>query len=128
MLQRQGGGCKGAAHIDEQRSPSAPFQIFLQIFPGNPPHDCGIGDLISIQVQDGEDSAILLRIQETAALPSGGKRAGLRFAVSHDTGCDQSGIIQHGAEGMCQTVAEFSALVDGAGQLGSCMALDPAGK
>ena len=77
-------------------------------------------------MQDREHGAVRLRIQELVALPGGGKRARLRFAVAHDAGSHQIRVVKYRSEGMRQGIAELAALIDGAGSFGSHMAGDAA--
>ncbi len=48
-------------------------------------------------------------------MPGGGRRPGLGFAVADDAGHEQIGVVQRGAEGRAQRVAQFAPLVDRAG-------------
>ena len=85
-------------------------------------------DLVAVEVQDRQNGAIANRVQELVDVPGSRQRAGFRFAVAHDGGDDQVGIIKGGAAGVRQHVAEFAALMDRARRLGRAVAADAAGK
>ncbi len=56
-------------------------------------------------------------IEELVGVPGGGERSGLRLAVADDTGDQQVRVVECGAVGMGEGVAQFAALVDGTGRL-----------
>ena len=86
------------------------------------------GDLVAVQVQDGEHGAVVHGVEELVRMPTGGHRPGLRLAVADDAGDEQVGIIEGRAIGMGQGVAEFAAFVDRAGSFGRDVAGDAAGE
>ncbi len=90
--------------------------------------DGGVGDLVAVQVQDGQHRAVGLRVYELVELPAGGERAGLGLAVAHYAGGDEPGVIGDGAEGVREAVAQLAALVDGARGLGRDVRRDAAGE
>ena len=59
---------------------------------GHAAKDGGVGDLVAIQVQDGQHRTVAHGVQKFVGLPAGGQRAGLGFAVAHGAGNDQSGL------------------------------------
>lgn len=79
---------------------------------GNAGQQGRIGDLVAVQVQDGQHRAIARRVQEADRLPRRGQRPGFSLAVADHGGHDQRGIVERGAEGMREAVTEFAALVD----------------
>ena len=87
-----------------------------------------VGDLVAVEVQDRQHRAVGLGVEELVRVPAGRRRAGLRLAVADDAGDDQVGIVERRAVGVRQRVAEFAALVDRAGRLGSDVARNAAGK
>ena len=60
-------------------------------------------------------------------MPGGGGGAGLGLAIADDAGDDQVGIVEGCAIGVKQRVAEFAALVDGAGDVGGVVRGDAVG-
>ena len=88
----------------------------------------GVGDLVAVQVQDGQHAAVADRVEELVAVPAGGQRPGLGLAVADDAGDDQVGVVEGGAVGVRQRVAQLAALVDGAGRLRGDVAGDAAGE
>ncbi|MEY9214610.1 hypothetical protein ABH917_004056 [Thermobifida halotolerans] len=86
------------------------------------------GDLVAVEVQDRQDRAVAHRVEEAGRLPASGERPGLGLAVADDGGDHQVGVVEGRAEGVGERVAEFAALVDGAGRLRRRVAGHPAGE
>ena len=61
-------------------------------------------------------------------MPAGGQRAGFGLAVADDAGHEQIGIVERGAVGVGEGIAQFAAFVDRAGRFGGDVAGDSAGK
>ena len=78
-------------------------------------------------MKDREYGAVARGIQEAVRFPASFERAGFRFAVADHTRDEQIRIIERGSEGVQQGVAEFSALVNGIGQMRAAMAGNSAG-
>ncbi len=76
------------------------------------PSTVGPGDLVAVEVQDRQHRAVARRVQEADALPRALERTGLRLAVADDRDGDQIRVVEHGAEGVREHVAELAALVD----------------
>src|ERR1700693_2885093 len=73
-------------------------------------------------MQDGEHRAITRRIQKLIGMPTGGQRAGFCFAITHHAADQQIWIVECGAVGVRNGVAELAAFVDRTGSFGSNMA------
>src|SRR6185437_2022497 len=82
---------------------------------GNARQHGGIGDFISVEMQDGEHGAVGGRIEKLVRVPARGESAGLRFAIADDAGDDEAGIVEGRAVCMDKRVTQFPALVNGAG-------------
>ena len=87
-----------------------------------------VGDLVAVEVQDGQHHAVLGGIDELVGVPAGGQRPGFRFAVADDRGDEQAGVVERSAVGVGQRVAQFAALVDGPGRLRGDVRGDAAGE
>ena len=61
-------------------------------------------------------------------MPARGERPGLGLAVADDAGDEQVGVVEGGAEGVRERVAELAALVDRARRLRRGVARDAAGE
>ena len=61
-------------------------------------------------------------------MPARRERACLRLAVADDAGDEEIRVVERGAEGVHERVAELAALVDRARRLGRDVARDPAGE
>src|SRR5262249_15335051 len=64
-----------------------------------------------------KDATVAGRVEELVAVPARGQRTGFRFAVTDDAGNYQVRVVEGGAVGMTQGIAQFAALVDAAGRL-----------
>src|SRR5581483_9312122 len=104
------------------------LEELLQLVPGDAGEEAGVGDLVAVQVQDGEHAAVAGRVEELVAVPAGGQRPGFRLAVADDAGNDQIRVVEGGAVGVAQGVAQLAALVDAAGGLRGDVAGDAAGE
>ncbi len=92
----------------------AAHEVF-EFFMGNTGEDGGIGDLVAVEVEDGEHGAVGGGVEELVGVPAGGEGAGFRFAVADDAGDDEVGVVEGGAVGVDQGIAELAAFVNGAG-------------
>ena len=70
----------------------------LELVAGNARQHGGAGNLVAVQVQDGQHGAVVDRVEELVRVPAGGERTGLRFAIADDTGNEQLGIVKGRAE------------------------------
>ncbi len=86
----------------------------------------GVGDLPAVEVQDRQDGPVVDRVQELVGVPAGGQRAGLGLAVADDARHHEVGVVQGGAVGVGQGVAQLTPLVDRSGRLGRGVAGDAA--
>ena len=86
----------------------------------------GVGHLEAVQSEDGQHGSVGDGVEEFVGVPGGGQRRGLRLAVAHHAGGDEAGVVHDGAEGVGQGVAQFPALIDGAGGLRPSVAGDAA--
>ena len=62
-----------------------------------------------------KNRAIARGVQKFVGVPTCGQRASFRFAVADDAGDDQIRIVEGGAIGMDQGIAQLTAFVNGAG-------------
>ena len=87
----------------------------------------GPADLVAVQMEDRQHRAVPRRVQEVDAGPAPGERAGLGLAVADHRGHDQLRVVERGAEGVDQHVAQLAALVDRAGGRHAHVARDAPG-
>ena len=98
-----------------------------KLFVGHAGEDGGIGDLVTVEVQDWQNDTVGCRVHELVGLPRGRERTGLGLAVAHHGHGQQARVVHDGAVGVAERVAELAALVDGAGRLGRKVARDATG-
>ena len=112
--------------LDPVRLVAVADEQALQLLARDARHDRRVGDLVAVQMEDGEDRAVRDRIQELVRVPRRRERSRLGLAVADDAGDDQVGIVEGRAVGVGDRVAELAALVDGAGSLWRRVAGDAA--
>ena len=88
----------------------------------------GVGDLVAVQVQNGQHAAVAHGVEELVAVPAGGQRPGLGLAVADDAGDDQVGVVKGRPVGVRQGVAQLTAFVDRTGRLRGDVAGNAAGE
>ena len=114
--------------FNEVRLVAIALEQLLELVSGNTRKKARIGDLVAIQMQDRQHRAVAHRIEKLVGVPSGGQRAGLRLAVADHAGDDQIGVVERGAVGMRQGVAQLAAFMNRTRRLRRDMAGDAAGK
>ena len=114
--------------LDEIRRVAVAAEELLELLVADAGEHGGIGDLVAVQVQDRQHRPVGQRVQELVRVPARRQRPGLRLAVADDAGDDQVGIVEGGAVGVRQRIAELAALVDRPGRLRRHVARDAAGK
>jgi hypothetical protein len=100
----------------------------LKLIAGDACEHRGTGDLVAVEVQDGQHGAVVDRVEELVRMPARRQRTGLRLAVADHAGDDQIRIVEGRAEGMRQRIAQLAALVDRPRRVRRDMAGDAAGK
>ena len=118
----------GLVALHEIGLPAAAVEEVRDLLMGHAGKEGGIGDLVAVEVQDGQHRAVAGGVEELVALPGGGQRAGLGLAITHGDSGDQVGVIEHRAEGVGNAVAQLAALVDGTRRLGRAVAGHAAGE
>ncbi|MCY1234206.1 hypothetical protein D9M72_467800 [compost metagenome] len=113
-------------HRDEVRRVAVAAQQLFQLGFRHPGQDRGVGDLVAVQVQDGQHGAVSHGVQEVVRVPAGRQRPGFGLAVTDHDGGNQLGIVEDGPVGVRQGIPEFTALANGARSLGSRVAGDAA--
>src|SRR5271170_4126730 len=72
-------------------------------------------DLVAIEVQDRQHGSVADWVEQLVGLPRGCQWTCLRLTVAYDAGHDQAGIVERGAEGMTQRVAQFATFMNRSG-------------
>jgi len=132
------GGVEGGGHrlvhafgfraLHQQRLVSQAREERDELGAGNPGQHGGVVDLVTIQMEDGQDGAVGGGVEEPPAVPRRRQRAGFRLPVANDDGGDQPRVVEHRPGGVGQAVAQFAPLVDAPGQFRRAVAAHPAGK
>ena len=107
---------------------SVPGEKGLQLGVGDPGEHRGVGDLVSVEVQDREHRAVTDRVEELVGVPARCQSAGLGLPVADDTGDDEVGVVERRPVRMCEPVTELAPFVDRARRLRSGVARDPPGE
>ena len=114
--------------FDEVRRPAVAAQQLIELLARDARQNRRIGDLVAVQVQDGQHRAIARRIQKLVRMPRGRQRPRFRLAVADHARHGQRGIVEYRAERMAQRVAELAALVNRSRSIRRGVARDAAGK
>ena len=113
---------RGVVALDEIRLMAVAAHQVGQLLVADAGQQRGVGDLVAVEVQDRQHRAVASRVQELVGMPARGQRAGLRFAVAHDAGDDQSGVVEGRPIGVGQRIAQFAPFMDRARHFGRHMA------
>ena len=107
----------GLVSLDEQRVVAVAAEEIGQLLAANAGKDRRVGDLEAVEVQDRQHRAVAGGIEKLVRMPACRERAGFRFPVADDAGDDQVRIVERGAIGMRQRIAELATFVNRAGRL-----------
>ena len=113
---------------DEARRVPVALQQRAQLVLGDPREHRRVGDLVAVEVQDRQHRAVARRVEELVRVPARRERARLGLAVADDAADEQVRVVERGAVGVHERVAELAALVDRARRLGRDVARDAAGE
>ena len=116
------------ASFDEQRRVAHALEELAQLLLGNARQEAGIGDLVSVEVEDRQHGAVAGRIEELVAVPAGRQRPGLRLSIADHAGDHEVRVVEGRAIGMAERIAELASLMDAARRLGRHVAGNPAGE
>ncbi len=119
---------RGVAAGHVQRVVPVSAQQRVELVLGDPGQHRRVGDLVSVQVQDRQDGAVVDRVEELVRVPGRRQRPRLGLAVPDDAGDQQAGVVEGGSVGVGQGVAELAAFMDGARRLGCHVARHAAGE
>src|SRR4029450_6129190 len=95
---------------------------------GYPRQQGRIVNLVAVEIQDGQYSAVSNGIEKFVDVPRGGERPCFGFAITHDRRDDQVGIIERSAARVRQNIAQLATFVDRARRFGSAVTADATGK
>ena len=114
--------------FDKIGRPAAAAQKLFQFLVLDAGEDGRVADLVAVEMQDRQHGAVADRVEQLVGLPRGRQRTGFRFAVADDAGDDQLGIVECGAEGVAERIAQLAAFVDRPGGRRRDVAGNPAGE
>ena len=122
--------CHGHMHqvrvltLHEKRGPPIAAQQLLQLLMANARQHGRVGNLVSVQVQDGQHHAVSYGVEKLVRMPSRSQRSGLGLAISDDTRHHQLRVVERRAKSMAQRIAQLAAFVDRSRRLRRGMARD----
>src|SRR5262249_27559616 len=100
----------------------------IQLFMADPGENAGIGDLVAVEVEDGQNRPGPRRIEEFVWMAAGRQRSSFRFTVADDAGNDQIGVVECRPIGVRDGIAELAAFVYRTGRLRRHVARDATGE
>jgi hypothetical protein len=118
----------GIAPFHEKRLVAIADKQRFQFFVADTRENRRIRDLVAVEVQDREHSAVADRIQELVRVPRGRERTRFGFTITDHARHDGVGMIERHPVGMGQAVAEFAAFVNRAWRFRCDMAADVTGE
>ena len=118
----------GLGAFDVMRRPAVAAQQVVELLARDAGQHRRVGDLIAVEMQDGQDGAVGRRVEEFVRVPARRQGACLGFAVADDAADEEVRVVEGRAEGVRQGVAQLSALVDRARGLRRDVARDAAGE
>ncbi len=105
-----------------------PLEQRAQLLRGYPGQHGRIGDLVAVQMQHRQHGAVARGVEELVRVPARRERAGLGLAVADHAAHQQIRVVERGAVGVRERVAELPALVDRPWRLRRHVTGDPAGE
>jgi hypothetical protein len=102
--------------FDEMRPVAVPFEQTRELFLADPREHGRIGDLVAVEMQDGQHGAVACWIEELVRMPRRSKWSGFCLTVTHDAAGDQLRVVEHCTERLEQAIPELAAFVDRAGR------------
>jgi hypothetical protein len=98
--------------LDKVRRPTTTAQKLRQLLGLDAGQQGRIGDLETIQVQNGQHRAVGLRVEEFVGMLGCCERPGLGLAVAHDAGNQELRVVERRAKSMAERIAQLTALVN----------------
>src|SRR5271166_6019919 len=118
----------GIGALHEVRRPAVSRQQAFQLLVRNARKQSGVINLVSIQVQDGENRAIPNGVEKLVNVPGSRQWPGFGLSVPDRRSHDQIRVVEGSAAGVREYISQFTAFVDRTGSFGGAMASDAAGK
>ena len=119
---------RGVIAFDDDGLPAVALEETLQLLGRDAGEDGGIGDLVAVEVEDGEDGSVVDGVEELVGVPGGGHGACFGLSIAYDDGDDEIRIVECGTESVGEAVSELASLVDRPWSLRSAVASDAAGE
>ncbi len=98
--------------FDETRPIAVAAEQRLQLLLGDAGQHRRAGDLVAIEVQDGQDRAVAHGIEELVRMPARRQRPGLGLPVADDAGGDQVRIVEYRAVRVRERIAQLATFMD----------------
>ena len=109
---------EGFASLDEDGCVPVAAEELLELLVADAREHAGVRNLVAVQMQNRQHGAIGCRIEKLVRMPARCQRSGFGLAVTDDGRHDELGIVERGAVGVTEGVAELAAFVNRAWRLG----------
>ena len=83
----------GIVPLNKIRGVAVAPEELVQLLMADAGQHTGVGDLVAVQMQNGEHDAVGEWVEKLVRVPRRGQRTGFRLPVSDDAGDDQVGIV-----------------------------------
>ena len=105
--------------LDEVWRVAVAAEQLLKLIVADPGKNCGIGDLVAVEMKDRQHRAVRCRVEKLVRMPAGRERPRFGLAITDNAGNDQIGVVEGCSISVREGVAEFAALVDRTGVSGA---------
>lgn len=103
-------------------------QQLLQFLGRNAGQEGGVGNPITVEMQNSQDRAVGCRSEKLGGVPCRGQGSGLSFTVAGDACDDETGIVEYRSDRVAERIARLASLVDRAWALRRGVAGNSSGK
>ena len=98
--------------LDKIRLVAVADEETFQLIPADAGQHCWVGDLVTVQMQDGKHGPVYRRVEELVGMPGGRQRPGFRFSIADHTGDNQVRVVERRPKRVRQRVAQLAPLVN----------------
>ena len=98
--------------LDKDGRPTVTAKQLFQFLARDAGEQCGIGNLVAVEMQNRQHGSVSGRIKKLVGMPSRGQRAGLGLAIADPAGDDQIRIVEHRTERVAKRATQFTAFMD----------------
>jgi hypothetical protein len=84
---------RGLVALDKNGRPPVTTEQLFQLLALDAGEDGWVGNLVTVEMQDGQHRTVGGRIEKLVGMPRRGKRSGFRLAIADNAGGDEIGVV-----------------------------------